>query len=185
MGLAFRDYLIEHLNDYSTKLVWDSAANYVIDDVVKYKGIYYKSTANSNNKMPPHIDFWKVAPRFDTECLETLWCSFLGPYLSWVMLEVRMPFVYTQIKSEGIVKLQGSDFKATDDKDYRNLMSAIKREIDKSFKNLHTYMLANNAGHCFDLYLSIGIGCCKTCGFKDCHCEPECSDSDGYEYRIA
>jgi len=202
LGIDFRKYLVSELADYSEAKKYDNKETYVSGDVVFYKGVYKRVTLDDDSNeqkttgnIPDDICFWENAPRFKKDCLNDAWCTFIGPYLSWVVVRANAPFFFTKLTAKGFVKNEGKGFKSGDMKSYQVYSAAIKREITTAFTNMHHFMEHNNETGCYDLYKGLAEDCCGDCGYAICKCPPcSCGKSDcdscgategDYEYEIA
>lgn len=202
--MAFRAHLLDSLVDYSSAKNYDNATVYETGDFVKWDGVIKivivddeGNTQTTTGNIPDDICYWKDADRFSSKCLNTAWCSFIGPYLAWVAIRANAPFFYAHLTAQGIVINKGSNFDSVDIKNYSIFSAAVKREITTAFDNMDYYMKNNNNVGCFDLYKGISETCCSKCGLVDCTCGcscsgedscgcDECNGADGdYEYTIA
>jgi len=187
LGSAFYQTLKDGLADYSDAEPYSNTEAYTIDDVVTYENIYYKAVQDSTGNIPSNVDYWVLAPRFQTECYEKVWCMYLAEYLSWMVIHNRLPFINTQVKGTGLVKLFGNSFKAADDRDFRTTDKAVLRSAEIAFNNLVNYTKKNNDDGCYDNFKPIAETCCSECGecIEDCTCDG-CNDSieDGYSWCI-
>ena len=189
LGTAFYDKLKEDMVKYDC-IKYDNDKTYQEGDTVNWKGIVKIAIQETQGNLPDNIEFWEDAPKFKTPCYETLWCLFLGEYLSWQVLKTRLPFISNQITGNGVVKLaKDSKLTPADFKDLRCLDIAINREIEKTFKNMHHYMKHNNSGGCYGWYKGVATKCCGGCGCApvECTCEDSCleaKENSGYDYNF-
>ena len=187
LGIAFYEELKEAKIDYSDAVQYANGTAYNVDDVVSYEGILYKNIKASTGKIPKDDEYWILAPKFNKECFEELWCNYLAEYLSWRVIFDRIPFISTQIKAEGLVKIFGNTFQAAGSKDFETISKAILRSAERTWGNMNHFIKHHNDDGCFDLYKEIAVGCCSECGElnEECDCDDcEDSQSDGYDYAI-
>lgn len=183
LGNAFYVTLKNDLVKYSPN-EYNGATGYVIDGIVKYRGLIYKAIQNSTGIPPSNHEYWELAPKFTTECYETLWCTFLAPYLAWQVIRSRLPFIWRQVKSEGIVAIFGGTFQAANIKEFQVLHQAVAAEAQMTFDNMDHYLKSDESG-CFGKYLGNATECCPECGEETCTCNNSCSQkSTGYGYNF-
>ena len=150
LGLEFYEDLTNALADYSAEPEYVAATTYAIDDVVKYQGIYYKALVENTGITPTVAGRWEVADKFTGACAAVyneLWCNYLAPYLSNLVLAQRLPYIWTQIKDIGVTETDDN----TDGKKYDRLQAAINRDKERAWNNLSYYLaLEENADNtCF------------------------------------
>lgn len=184
-GIDFYNHLIDKKADYSDAEEYDNEEAYAIDDVVSYEGVYYQAIEATTGNIPTNDEYWKLAPKFTEPCLDKMWCMYMASYLSWRVIFDRLPFINTQIKGTGLVKIFGNTFKAGSKNDFETIAKAILRSAERSFKNLDYYMKKNNDDECFNLYFPLNNNCCSECMEMKCTCDT-CYDEQetGYEYAI-
>ena len=173
--------LLNHLVDYSGVEKYNSTTAYGAGDVVKYQGDIYVNLAGSTGVDPTNYEAWTEAPHFDDTCLENMYCLHLGEYLSWLVVKNRVPFIYSQIKAEGIVKVMKQDFESVSNGDLNSLMAAVTRNVELSLTNLLRYMSMNNSTGCFDNLLKTNHP--NLCGTDDESCLGSKRNA-GYGYQI-
>lgn len=191
LGAAFYDVLKEDLIDYSGTSQYNNSTVYSIGSVVIYSGIIYISTAETLGNVPTNPAFWELAPKFETECYNELWCRYLAEYLSLRVIFDRIPYIHNQIKASGVVRLKGDSFDTVDTRGLETLQKGILRSIERVFSNMDKWMrkqydILPDLG-CFDLYKGLAVSCCDKCGEKEeiCKCT-ECDKSmqDGFTYSF-
>lgn len=89
--------LIDDVMDYSAAPVWDDEADYVLNDVVIYEGVYYKLiVANSTSSDTPNCNAeWEVPPKFNKTCFNEMFSKDGGGVLkmiSWYVWAKAAPF---------------------------------------------------------------------------------------------
>lgn len=151
LGLEFYSDLINALIDYSATLDYNAGTTYVINDVVKYQGSYYAAREEVTGIAPTVAAKWSAAPKFGGDCAEAyndLWCNYLAPYLSNLVLAQRLPYIWHQIKDIGVVENESN----IDGNKYDRLQAAINRDRERAWNNLSYYLaLEENASNtCFE-----------------------------------
>lgn len=190
LGSAFYEHIKNCLAVYDC-VPFDNTKAYEIGDVVAWNGVLKIAIKGGVGNLPDSREYWETAPRFkaDCECLEVIWCNFLGEYLAWAVVRDNLAFMFRNFSPQGIVKALGAKFEAVDLKDFHTIQAAVSREKEKAFINLDHYMQNNNKDGCFDLYKGIAKGCCGDCGCVPdvCGCEDndcvETNESD-YGYQV-
>jgi len=189
LGSAFYDKLLADLVEYNC-VVYDNTATYAIGDTVFSDGIIRRAIQATSGNPPSNKDYWENAPKFTTECLEKLWCDFLGPYLAWTVVNDQLPHINVKIAAAGLVKITGNGIETASKADYQSIQQSVLAKRERAFYNLDHYMKNNNGDGCFDEYKGIAANCCSDCGCLeddcDCDCQDDCFDekSDGYGYRF-
>lgn len=168
---------------------YDPTLLYALDDLVSYQGTIYQAIdAVATNEAPPRIDKWKQAPKFELDCVEQFWCTFLGEYLSLSVIVSKLPEIRTQITAEGVIQKAGDHFAPASDKAYEHLYASYLGRKDDLFANMVKFVKAEiktGTTPCLDFFNTlklIGTNCCGDCGetFDGCSCgEDDCSDSRG------
>lgn len=172
--------------DYTGTDLYDPMSMYAVDDVVIYNGVYYIAIDSvAANEAPPQNDKWKFAPKFNLECVDQFWCTFLAEYLSLCVVVSKLPEIRTQITAEGTIQKVGEHFAPASDKAYEHLYASFLGRKDDVFANMVRFVkseIKKVTGECLDFYNTlkfIGTNCCGDCGcaYDDCLCDDECSDS--------
>lgn len=151
LGIDFYDQLVAAKIDYSATADYVPATTYAIDAVVKYQGGYYVALEEVTGIAPTVAGKWEAAPKFGGDCAgvyNELWCNYLAPYLSNLVLAQRLPYIWTKIQDVGVT--EGED--NTDGKKYDRLQAAINRDKERAWNNLSYYLaLEENAtSECFE-----------------------------------
>lgn len=161
LGSEFYKYLKSNLVDYSAAVNFESSTTYNEGDVVIYKGFLYKAL-EATNEIPVNCEKWVLAPKFNSDCLELLWCDYLGEYLSWCILKNRLPYIVIKIDGLGAQKNFSNNSKPADDKDIQHLARSIDRDISIAFENMDSFIKENPS--CYLLYKGLDEHACKKCG---------------------
>ena len=186
LGSAFKTELESYLIDYSSVSEYDCSKFYKTGNVVRFGGVLYEAiTTVLDNEMPPNYLKWKLAPKFNLDCVDQFWCTFLGEYLSLSVVLGILPQIRTQITAEGAIQKVGDHFTPASDKAYEHLYASFLGRKDNVFANMVRFVKAEIkkvSGECLDFYNTlkfIGINCCGDCGcsYYLCLCDDECSDS--------
>ena len=83
-GTEFYTYLLDNLTDVPTDVPdWNDCNVYAIDDKVQVNGCVFISLIANNTTDPlDSTNTWKEYPKFDVDCLNTLWENYLRKYLA-------------------------------------------------------------------------------------------------------
>lgn len=187
LGLGFYETLKNDLVNYNAA-EFDPNTTYSEGSTVQWYGIVYKALQESTQFTPDNTEYWELAPKFNQSYYQDLWCMFLAPFLSWQLIRSRLPFIWRQVKAEGIVKIFGNTFESAGIKEFQVLHAAVAKEADMTFDNMDSYM--KSASHTyFNTYIKIGKACCGECGHlpDKCTCrkEEQCSRKNtGYGYHF-
>lgn len=159
MGLEFYEDLIGALADYSAEPEYLAATTYAINDVVKYQGIYYKALIENTGITPTVSGRWEVADKFTGACAQAyneLWCNYLAPYLSNLVLAQRLPYIWTKMGDVGVVEVEES----VSEGKYNRLQNAINRDKERAWHNLSYYLALeeNVESVCFENFRNFNCG---------------------------
>ena len=135
LGMELRAAMLAGQADYSevTEYV---AGEYQEGAVVLWRGGYRKALVVTS-RTPDVVTDWADAPRFDPagECAatwEAFFCDYLGPWLAWVVLSERLPYIATQVRDTGIQ--YGQNRVAMAGESYDTLERAIFRDSDRALE---------------------------------------------------
>ena len=108
LGIELWEAMIAALADYSSVTEWIQGTTYNQDDLVSFRGLVYIATAVTTDNMPTVAADWDLAPKFAAgDCQDsynTLYCSFLAPYLAKTVLHQRLPYIKTRIHDIGVLE---------------------------------------------------------------------------------
>lgn len=131
------------LVDYSDATGYETGPTYGIGAVVIWRGGYRIATAETTQS-PDFSGAWEDAPRFSDSTYEDLFCSFLAPYLSYVVLSQRLPYILTQITDQGM-NYGGRQYNTQDKERIESLERAIYRDRERALQVLDNFMSADEA----------------------------------------
>ncbi len=182
LGSEFYQYLKDNLIVYNA-CAWNPTKNYVIGDLVTYNNIVYKALVDNINKEPLTCEaIWEAQPKFSSQCLNDLWEYYLGPYLSWQIIKSKLPFIATQLTSDGLIKRHGNNFSAADNNDFITIQKAAYKQSDMTFKNLDTFIRNNPTLPCVTKYKGLMPCKCDVCKCEIDKCSCSTDNSFGYEF---
>lgn len=161
LGIAFKDVLVADLVDYSSAPDYESGSSYNEGDVVVYNGVYKKATQNTSQE--PNGSDWINAPKFTTDCYETLWCNYLARYLALTVIKDKLQTWATHITEQGVIVKSGDSYEAARQSEVEALAASIDVKIGKGYELMDYYMRHNNDSGCFDLYRGLGNLYCDDC----------------------
>lgn len=107
LGLLFYEELKKDLNAIpkNTK-EFSRAATYSLGEKVTFYGTLLESNVN-NNKTDPTTDTncnWVVIPKFKSECIDKLWCTYISPALSYFIVSTHITAITYKISGKGTTK---------------------------------------------------------------------------------
>lgn len=189
LGNAFYNTLVDDLVDYSAATEYVPGQATVLNQIYTYEGIIYKNTQAitvGNTYLPPHKNYWALAPKFTTACLESFWCDYLSTYLSYfVKLREMTPTQY-QDSAEGIVSKLTDNAKPVTQEEFNARMNYQRGLVDVAFKSLDEYIKLNyKTCTALATYKPLGVGCCSSCGEIDCSCVGDSVDDDEFSFIVA
>ena len=100
LGIDFYNELIADLVDYSSASEWEDGTTYSAEDVVIWDGIFYQAISETDTE-PTTVEFWELAPKFDKDCFNTLWCNYLGVYLALNVVKNSLMHQFVKIDRPG------------------------------------------------------------------------------------
>lgn len=138
LGREFYDALIEDLVDYDSAVAW-APGSYSADDVVIYKGVYYKALELTSSE-PSSRQFWTMAPKFTTDAHNSLWDAALGKYLALSAIRDSIPPTSTQFRSTGVIKIVGSRERPADIQEAYALQDHVFSMVYRAYRALVVYI---------------------------------------------
>lgn len=158
--------------DYSNVGEWNSTANFIVGNDCKFNGEIYECIQDCTDVEPPHIEFWQLAPKFETDCLNDFWCNALAPYLAEAVALMEMPFLGADITAEGITVKTGRNFEQADAKARATIVSSTAKMKEIAYRRLVKYV-ADNKANCLCLSDAkwLNEDCCQVCGETSCGCD--------------
>jgi len=145
LGVDFWNDIKAALADHSAEPAYESGTTYNAGDIVKFEGIYYEATTTTT-AIPTVASDWEEAPKFTGACAEKyddFYCDFLGPYLAFTVLSVRLPYLRNVATDIGVIQYEGNRYEPAEMKEYRSLQHAIDRDREIAWKNM-VYELEEN-----------------------------------------
>lgn len=176
IGVDFYNELKNDVIDYSGAQLFSDEVNYSTGDVVIYKDVLYVSKVDNNDSNINDKEKWDFAPKFNSDCFNTVWCRYLVYILSAYSAIKTLQQKVVMVTDKGIVRENGSQFdKATlteIDHQIRGLNSILNEYIN-SFKY---YAMNYNDNGCFDTTLFLSNHC-EVCKSIKCFCaKDKCKD---------
>lgn len=156
IGNTLYNELLDSLADYSDAVQYKANETYTQGKNAVYNGVVYTALQDTDEP-PTKKQYWEKAPRFDRECLETLWCEALGEYLAYSVLIPNLPLLLVQIRNGTMVRVAGKDMVVGDHKDLLAAISALEFFRDMAWDNLAAFVEDNNTDGCYDGFKT----CCK------------------------
>lgn len=190
LGLDFYADLADAQADYSTAIEYNNATAYIVNDVVIYNSLYYKSLEAQTGVIPSTKNKWVLADKFTDADLEYLWCEFLGPYIAQVILNNRLPYIWRSITPQGLVKLKGGEYEHTSREGLSVMQKAVLKDKEITYENLEAYILLcakeDTYGGAFDNFTAL-LDDCDECSTGTCGTCASCLEHQqiGYTDEIA
>lgn len=148
LGRDFYDALLADKIDWGVVQTWKATESYSLDQYVDFYGMTLKSLANSNTTNPCEDDGtkWEAAEKFDTACYNTLWTTYLRPYLAFVVMASALDYATNPAGAKGVVEW-------SDESGARSASTAVlqgrKRKIledaNELLDNMKDWMIRLNA----------------------------------------
>lgn len=161
LGIDFYNYLLSQLANYDPCIHYNANDSYDSGHVVYYEGTFYEATLTNSN-LPTDSRFWKLAPKFSNECLNDLWCNYLGVYLAWLVIENRLPYLLVRVAAMGAVKGSSQYSEAAERADVNMLHGAVERDCKTALDCLHNELMSDK--ECYALYKEKNKAACGECG---------------------
>ncbi len=164
--------MLEDLAEYPEATEYSSTINYNAGAVVIYDFTLFRALEPSTGVLPVDPTKWELAPRFQTDCYNVLFCTVMAEYLAWIIVRHRLPFINTKISGTGLVKLKSSSFESANEHDYNSLMAAAAKMVQMTWENFEAFIIANKDNTCyagFKSFLCTGCNCIKSqckCSYK-------------------
>lgn len=175
LGKQFYRDMLADLADYSDVEEWSPLTSYIVGNLVVFDGTVYEAIDTSEGIEPLNADFWTLADKFESDCYNEFFCEYLGFYLAYIMLRIRLPFIWTKIEGRGIIQFNDQSFSTVSSKDFDRLDAAVLRQIQIANDNMIDYLKENKDNECFANYQGF---VCDECGCKPCGCTKEYQGHD-------
>ena len=155
--------MVEAQADYSTAQPYVyRPEGYAAGAVVAWDG-GYREALTLTTQDPSHRTDWRDAPKFTGPCAgaySELYCTYVGPYLAFVVLSERYPYIVTQV-GEGGVTYEGRSINAQDQGRIDSQQRALYRDRAKAKALLinhleHPPALTTGAAPCLAGYRRTG-----------------------------
>jgi hypothetical protein len=134
-GEAFYDYLKSKLTPIPANLLeYEEGRDYVLDEMVMYRGLVFKSTVNCNRTHPKDLDSdWDVVSKFTDDCANELWYKGLAKMIA--LRAYRNALFYDTYHSTagGIVVNVAEGFNQSYRAAVKPELEAICRQLDNDF----------------------------------------------------
>ena len=127
--------------DYSGTSEYNADTVYEAGEIVQYGGLYYVALRQTSAQ-PPAYEDWALAPKFTGDCaadFDSLWCDYLAPWLSFVVLSERFPYIITQLGDQGMT-YGGRKYNIQDEKLMGKLEKAIFRDRENAYQMLVSFL---------------------------------------------
>jgi len=151
LGKDFYDLLLSSATDYSGTPEYEKGTTYVDGDVVFFGGTVYQAN-KTTAALPSYKEDWLLAQKFADSDLEKLWTTFLGRYLSLIVVKNSMAPAATKIKSGNIVRVDGEQVRGADETERAELATWLSAQIKITFDNMHDFILENRNVVVYQLY---------------------------------
>lgn len=166
------DELYAALNDYSDAPEW-TPEGVSADTVVIYQTVYWRSKTDTLT-VPSIGEDWELAPKFSSDCMNSIWCKELGPYLAWLVIRQTVPAVNVSLTGQGIVRKFGEGFSAAETTEVKRYQVLIDKNIEMYFSLL---MYKLSTVEC----LTYSRNCAKCgCSTTQCRCNKK-----HHQYEVA
>ncbi len=185
-GEAFYDELIEHLIDYSGTPEYDNDTSYAIGDVVIFEGCYWIAVEEAEGSFPgAENTCWKLAPKFDKECLNDFWCNAsFAQYLSYLVVRESIVDASIPLRNAGAVVNYADGYQKTNKDLIRLSQANYSKKIERLFILLEKWIYACK-NDCFHCTKQLAISCCGGCGCvkEKCRCD-HCDKDKTNSFRL-
>jgi len=134
-GEAFYDYLKSKMTPIPADLLeYEEGRDYVLNEMVMYRGLVFKSTVNCNRTHPKDIDSdWDVVSKFTDDCANELWYKGLAKMIA--LRAYRNALFYDTYHSTagGIVVNVAEGFNQSYRAAVKPELEAICRQLDNDY----------------------------------------------------
>ena len=191
LGVDLWSAMVDALADYSAAAEYIAGTTYPAETVVKFQGVFKVAKVETSN-LPSFAADWESAPRFTGACAvsyEGFFCYFLGPYLSFVVLSERVPYLLGRLGDKG-VNYGGRSYSesagSTGAEAVNALKKAIYRDRQLAWNNLAHYLAQDTQKEsgCFEGFQGYDVATLCGCGDNDCPgtCRQSETNWGGYEF---
>lgn len=139
--------MVAALADYTEARQYrDRADGYLAGEVVTWKG-GYRVARTDTIQAPDNRDHWRDAPKFIGPCADfyaDLYCNFVGPYLAFVVISERLPYLITQITDRGM-SYGGRAYNGQDESLMKSVYSAVFRDRNKTRAILDSFLTGQSS----------------------------------------
>lgn len=171
LGKTFYEYLKTHLTAYDpeTTFEFDASTTYAIDAVVIRHGCLFKSNINTNTTDPANdkINAWDVLPKFDDDCANEIWDSFLRQILAFRIYMSTVNFTTQRSGAGGLIVMTGDSagMRGANKGELSDHKTTLLHQIDMSTKNMHRWLIEKKDDTTCTLPIADALSCdfwCRT-----------------------
>lgn len=165
LGKTFYEYLKTHLTTYDpeTTFEFDPSVTYSTGAVVIRHGCLFKSNINTNTTDPANdkINAWDVLPKFDDDCANQIWVSFLRQILAFRIYMSTLNFTTQRSGAGGLVVMTGdsSGMRAATKAEISDHKATLLHQIDMATKNMHRWLVEKKDDTTCALPISDALSC--------------------------
>lgn len=96
--------MLADAQDFSDLEEYRSTTTYLVDHLVIYRGLVFKSLQNANSgHLPSDPSWWVLEDKFTEDAYNDFWIKHLREFLATSTWDRASRFLYTQVKAKGIV----------------------------------------------------------------------------------
>ncbi len=128
---------------------WVCNGDYSLNEVVVKNGVYYTSTANSNNTDPEDDGSdWVQYAKFDHECYEKIWTGWLRLIFAYEVYYNSLPYASRSVGAGGLVvrEVDQKGVRGSKVNELDSYLATVRQDIDTESRNLLYWMNKTDEG---------------------------------------
>lgn len=155
LGIVLYDDMVSKLKAVPSDVAeWVCNGDYAINDLVTKNGVYYKSTANTNNTDPEEDGSnWVQYEKFDHTCYEKMWTGWMRKIFAYEVYYMALPYASRSVGAQGLVirETDPKGVRGSRPQEIASYLEIIRQDIDTESRNMIYWLNKNETGkNCLD-----------------------------------
>lgn len=171
LGTSVYQALLADMHDYSSVNNYDAETTYQQGQNVQYDGCVFVSTCDNNTDAPDDGNAcWEVAPKFENEANNLLWCTNLRYWLAYEICFTSIDYTTYHLAAHGATKQkqESTGQETVSSAELKGLKRKMRHDADEHLENMLAWMVETTQDDSNDYTYSNVSAVSDACTVNEC-----------------